>query len=318
MPGIVRCEVLPLPDDRFSFRIDGTEVTAWNFGSTLKRPFLYPVNGPGSGESLTRMGHPGAPNHDHHDSVWFAHHKVLGIDFWGNTSPASIRQLQWLALEDGNEYARAAVRLGWFDGHNPKPLLQQDLVIELRPLADGEYTIELSSQFMPQAEELEFQQTNFGFFAVRVARSLSAVFGEGRLTSSTGDSGEKNLFDKTAEWMDYSGPMPQRLADGARTSAVEGITLFDHPFNPRHPASWHVRDDGWMGPSVCHAGPLQVRQADPLRLPYLLHIHSGPADRERAAVIQRDWHARPLLEVRKSTRPHHQFEIVASNTVQKS
>ena len=46
---------------------------------------------------LTRMGHPGAPDHDHHQSIWFAHHKVMGIDFWGNASGAVIRQLQWLA-----------------------------------------------------------------------------------------------------------------------------------------------------------------------------------------------------------------------------
>jgi len=309
MPGITRCEVLPFADDRFRFQIDGRELTAWNFSPAHKRPFLFPLNGPVSGESLTRMGHPGAPNHDHHDSVWFAHNKVLGIDFWGNTSPASIRQLQWLALEDADEYARAAVRLGWFDGHDPQPLLEQDLIIELRPAANG-YTLEFTSRFTPRAEELEFQQTNFGFFAVRVARSLSAVFGEGRLTGSSGATGEKNLFDQPAEWMDDSGPMPRRREDGSREAVIEGVTLFDHPDNPRFPSTWHVRDDGWMGPSVCHAGPLAVRRDRPLVLRYLLHAHSGGADKARADETQREWRARPLLTVRKSTRPHHQFEIV--------
>src|SRR5436190_2729812 len=164
MPGITRCEVLPLPDDRLSFRIEGREVTAWHFSDRLKRPFLYPVNGPASGASLTRMGHPGAPNHDHHDSVWFAHNRLLGIDFWGNTSHASIRQLQWLAMDDADEFARAAVRLGWFDGHDARPLVEQDVIIEVRPLEGGDYTIELTSRLTPRAEELEFQKTKFGFF----------------------------------------------------------------------------------------------------------------------------------------------------------
>ncbi len=309
MPGTTRCDVLPLPDDRFSFRIDGREATAWNFAAHLKRPFLYPLNGPLSGESLTRMGHPGAPNHDHHDSVWFAHHKVLGIDFWGNSSPAFIRQLQWLALEDHDEFARAAVRLGWFDGHDPQPLLEHDLILELRPLPEREYTIELTSLLTPRAAELEFQKTNFGFFAVRVARSLSAVFGEGRLTSSADATGEKELFDQPAEWMDDSGPMPQRQADGSRAAVMEGVTLFDHPSNPRFPSCWHVRDDGWMGPSVCHADGLVVRRSEPLRLRYLLHAHAGGVDAARAAEMQAAWNARPPLRVTKSTRPHHQFEI---------
>ena len=37
-----------------------------------------------SGATLTRIGHPGAENHDHHRSVWFAHHKVNGLDFWSS------------------------------------------------------------------------------------------------------------------------------------------------------------------------------------------------------------------------------------------
>ena len=58
--------------------------------------------GPASGESLTRMGHPGAPDHDHHRSIWFAHEKVSGVNFWTDLTTAKIRQKQWLAYEDGD------------------------------------------------------------------------------------------------------------------------------------------------------------------------------------------------------------------------
>ncbi len=312
MPGLVRCEVLPLPDDRFSFRIDGREITAWHHGPDLKRPFLFPVIGPKSGESLTRLGHPGAPNHDHHDSVWFAHHKVLGIDFWANTSAASIRQLQWLALEDSDTAARLAVRLGWFDGHDPQPLLQQDLVMEVRPLADREFTIELTSSFTPTAESLELQQTNFGIIAIRVARSLSAVFGGGRLTSSTGAIGEQALFDQVATWMDYSGPMPERTADGRRREIEEGLTLFDHPSNPGiPPAGTSVMMAGWAPRSAMPA-PVVLQKSSPLGLRYLIHAHAGPLNAETAAGIFSRWSQSPRITVAKSTRPHRQFEFVES------
>jgi hypothetical protein len=311
MPGITRCELIPLPGDIVSIRVDGREAVAWNFAPDLKRPCFFPLVGPDSGESVTRMGHPGAPDHDHHDSVWFAHDKVLGISFWSNESPAFIRQQQWLVYDDGDDSARMAVRLGWFDGHDPQPLLEHDLIAELKPLQAHEFTLALTSLFRPRAETLELQQTNFGFLAVRVARSISAAFGGGRLTGSTGGVGEPALFGKPAAWMDYSGPMAKKSDDGSRTAVEEGVTFFDHPLNPGHPVSWHVRDDGWMGASPCRSGPIVLSRAEPLRLRYLLHVHRGPLDADRANKIRDEWAREPALNVIRSMKPHRHFEIVA-------
>ena len=38
-----------------------------------------------------------------------------------------------------------------------------------------------------------------------VAKSISAVFGDGILTGSDGGQTEKNLFGQPSSWMDYSG-----------------------------------------------------------------------------------------------------------------
>ena len=61
-----------MPDNQVSLQIDGEERTRWHFDAKYPRPFFYPLIGP-SGDTLTRMGHPGAQNHDHHRSVWWAH-----------------------------------------------------------------------------------------------------------------------------------------------------------------------------------------------------------------------------------------------------
>jgi hypothetical protein len=106
-------EVVPLAEHQVSLRVRGAERLRWHYGPDYPRPYFFPLNGP-SGEPLTRMGHPGAPNHDHHQSIWFAHHKVLGIDFWGNNSPARIRQKAWLAYQEEPEAAIMAVQLGWY------------------------------------------------------------------------------------------------------------------------------------------------------------------------------------------------------------
>ena len=293
-----RCQVLPLPDQQVSFQVDGVERLRWHFGPAYPRPFFYPLVGP-TGTPLTRMGHPGAPNHDHHRSVWFAHAKVLGIDFWGDTTKARIRQKTWLAYQDADEEATMAVLLGWFDGHDPKELLEQEVVAGVRPGPDGETFVELQMTFRPAAQSLEFGQTNFGFLAVRVAKSLSAHFGGGQITSSEGATGEPAIFGKAAKWIDYSGPVPK--------GDIEGITYFDHPLNPGHPVRWHVREDGWMAASICFGGPRTTSRNEALTLRYLLHAHHGVIGAKRADEVFRAFGKRVPFELVKAPARHTAF-----------
>ena len=306
-----RCEILPLPDDRVSFLVDGVEKTQWHFGANAPRPFFFPLNGP-SGSSLTRMGHPGAPNHDHHRSVWFAHHKVLGINFWGDNTDAVIRQKEWIAYRDGDEEAVMASLIHWLDGHNPQELLQQELVAAVRRRDNGEWELEIQTTFRPRAESLEFGKTNFGFFAVRVAKNISEHFGGGKLTNSDGKTGERAIFGKPSQWIDYSGPVKSGEADDGKT-LFEGITFIDHPSNPGQPTRWHVREDGWMGAAPGMNAPLVTSRKKPLQLRYLLHIHRGPLDAKRAAQIAGEFHKRPGFEIVKPTA-RHQHRVVRRRT----
>lgn len=306
--ALPRCRITPLADHQVIVEIDGTERLRWHYDSKYPRPFFFPFNGP-SGISLTRMGHPGAPNHDHHRSIWFAHNKVLGIDFWSDTTEARIRQKEWLVYEDGDEFARLAFRLGWYDGHEPKELLEQIVIAVVRPGAANETFLEIQTEFIPTSESLEFQQTNFGFLAVRMARSISEYFGGGRLTNSEGligendAAGQPNIFGKSARWMDYSGPITEVQS--------EGVTYFDHPTNPSYPSGWHVREDGWMGCSPnMHAG-IVVTKKDRLKLHYLLHAHAGALDATRANKIATEFATYPKLDVIKSKKPHQFYEIIS-------
>lgn len=299
-----RCQVVPEAGHQVSLRIDNAERLRWHYGPEYPRPFFYPLVGP-SGSSLTRMGHPGAPDHEHHRSIWFAHNKVLGIDFWSDRTPARVRQKQWLAYQDGDDEAVLAVRLGWYDGHDPKELFDQELIVGVRPGPDGETLVELQSTFTPAADSLEFGQTNFGFLAVRVARNLSEHFGGGKLTNSEGQTGEPAIFGKPAKWMDYSGPVRGKNGN----ESVEGITFFDHPTNPGYPTHWHVREDGWMGAAVCLNGPVQTSRKKPLVLRYLLHAHRGGVDAARSEKTASDFAASRPYVAAKATVKHQQFAV---------
>jgi methane monooxygenase PmoA-like len=300
MSALPRCRIVPLPDHQASFVIDDRERCRWHFGPSYPRPFFFPFVGP-SGATLTRMGHPGAPDHDHHRSIWFAHEKVLGINFWGDQTPARVRQLMWLAYEDDDAECRMAVRLGWFDGHDPRELLEQELVAAVRPGPNDETLLELQSTFRPVAESLELGKTNFGFLAVRVAKSISEHFGRGRLTNSEAAAGEPAIFGQPARWMDYSGTVS--------ADKVEGITYFDHPSNPGFPNCWHVRSDGWMGNSPCLRAPIVIQKSQPLVLRYLLHAHEGEASEDRAKATAEQFTLSRPFDVVKSTARHVAFQI---------
>ncbi len=304
---IPRFQVIPEAEFQVSFQVAGQERTRWHFGPYYPRPFFYPMLG-ASGASLTRMGHPGDAGHDHHRSVWFAHHKVDGFDFWSEHGGTRIVQQRWWCYEDGDDEAAMAVQLVWSNSDG-QALLRQELVAAIRErqgstrLKPGEWLLELQATFTPAnpQQQVTLGQTNFGFLAVRMAKSVAAYFGDGRITCSEGRHGEPEIFGQQAAWMDYSG--------STTAEHVEGITYFDHPANPSYPSAWHVREDGWMGASVCRTTDRLVTNEEPLRLRYLLHVHSGWLDAARAASIAADFGHAPGFVVVKSDKKHTGFAV---------
>lgn len=298
------CRIEPLGNFQFSFRYGKRELTRWCFSPLVPRPYFFPVNGP-SGHSLTRMGHPGAPNHDHHRSLWFAHSDLIGQDFWSEDKPARIVQRQWYAIQEHDDHARLGVELHWLDGHDPKPLLRQDLFMTIRP-NNTQWTMELQSDFRSGGEGISFRKSNFGILGLRVAKSLSVVFGSGRITGSDGQTDEAGLFGKSNRWVDYCGTSETTLGGN---HVIEGISVIDHCKNPNYPTKWHVRDDGWIGPSLSRDNDVGVNVQSPLTVRYLINVHRGPANPDSINSLADDFDQRPPVRVIKGTKPHHQWEL---------
>ena len=264
--------------DRASLRIDGQERVGYEFGTNLPRPFLYPLRGP-SGAELTRMGHPNPVGHEHHKSAWFGHQYVAGLNFWGESAGAGLRIVheRVVAYADGATSGGLAADWTWRQASNV--LLKQSVIFWLDHVTDSSYCLDVQSRFESVNDRpVELGKTNFGFFGVRVAKTMSEQLGGGRLTNAEGKTGEKAIFAQKSRWVDYSGP----TAPGK----VEGIAYLDHPTNPHHPTTWHVRSDGWMVAAFNLNESHGVARDHPLELRYRLFIHDGPAN---AAANDRAW-----------------------------
>lgn len=265
---VPRFQAIPLPRDEAAFLRDGVELTRTHADPTLRRPFLWPINGP-SGRSLTRMGHPRDPvGHSHHNSVWVSHHDVDGESFWGDRAGRIVSR-GVVRFEDGDSSASLVALNDWL-GKGDRPILRERRGIAVRGLEGGDWLLVLDIQLDAAKVPVTLGPTPFGPIGVRMAKTIGVDDGGGLIRNSEGnvnESGPNGVFRKRARWVDYSGPITPTTS--------EGITLLDHPANPGHPAPFHVRNDGWMGACLTLDAPIVIEPGRTLRLRYGLFVHGG-------------------------------------------
>lgn len=281
---VPRVQVLPLPYDQASFRVEGRELTRAHFSPRLlRRPFCYPVEGP-AGRSLTRMGHPHDPlTHSHHNSVWISHHDVAGVNFWADHG-SNLGRIVHQRVEQYGDLSAWMLSLNHWQDAEGKVLLRERRRIEVRPLGDAGWLLIVDLQFEPPGDApVTLGRTPFGMIGVRMAKTIGVHDGGGRILNSEGLVDEGEVFRKPARWVDYSGPVTRRQRGG--------ITLMDHPNNPGHPTPFHVRNDGWMGACLTLEAARTIEPGEPLRLRYALWAHGGVPDRK---AVEHHW--KPLAE----------------------
>lgn len=264
-------QAVPQPHHQLSFQRNGREITRMHFGPDLRRPFLFPLVGP-SGRVLTRMGHPLDPEgHSHHNSVWISHNDVNGITFWGDRGKGRIVHQRIEKIADEGYASWVITNHAWLDESTKKPMLLERRRTHVQLLDNNEWLLILDLTLQAK-EEAVLGKTPFGPIGVRMAKTIGVHDGGGTIRNSNGQTDEKEVFWKRAKWVDYSGPVADKV--------VEGITLFDHPDNPKHPSVFHVRNDGWMGASLTFDGPLKIAPEQPLHVRYGLYVHAGMPSRD--------------------------------------
>ena len=288
-PLWAQVKITPQGKDKISIEIDGKPFTDFYVGPQAPKPYLHPLR-TADGKTVTRgypmiPGLPGeAQDEPHHKGLWFAHGDVNGYNFWANDPETPLNPkykgrgnivLEKVGkISSGKASGSITATFLW----NTTP--GNTILVETRTMtfySDPQMRrFDFDASLSPQ-QEVTFGDTKDGMFAIRVAAQFK------NLVDSHNKAGEKNIWGKRAEWVDYSG-----VLDGA----TYGITVMDHPGNPRYPTYWHARDYGLLAANIfglhdfekdaSRDGSLTIRPGQPLRFRYRVIIH--PSDAMRAGI----------------------------------
>jgi hypothetical protein len=282
-------------DGKVRVEINGELFTEYVYAGA-PHVYYYPVLGPG-GARMTRdypMGHEAGgkehEDHPHHRSIWYSHGAVNNIDFWSETTKAGkILHEKFLEIKSGAESGVIRSTCKWVAPDGDVTCTdERTFRVYNRPKNERMFDFEITIK--AGKEPVVFGDTKEGSFGIRVAESMRFLQpknkpGEGHIVLSSGPLDDK-AWGKHGDWCDYYGPIEGKTV---------GIAVFDHPQNPRHPTTWHVRDYGLFAanPFGLHdfekkpsgAGDLTIEAGKAVTFRYRVYIHEG--DTQSAKVAER-------------------------------
>jgi hypothetical protein len=283
-------------EDRLRIDVNGELFTEYRFKGA-PHVYYYPVIGPGGARMtrdfpMKRDSEAEQHDHEHHRSLWYSHGAVNGVDFWAETPKAGkIVHDKFLEVKSGKESGVVRSANKWIAPDGSVTCTDEQVFrVYARPKNERLFDYEVT--LFAADKDIVLGDTKEGTMAIRLAEKVRLApnkFNEGKPTGhivlSTGVK-DQETWGKKAAWCDYFGPV-----DGKTV----GVAIFDHPGNPRHPTSWHVRDYGLFAanPFGLHdfekapvgAGNLTIPAKKSITFKYRFYIHEG--DNQQAKVAER-------------------------------
>jgi hypothetical protein len=273
-------------------RIDGELFTEY-LTKAGRAPALWPVIGP-TGAPMTRAfpiarsAQDETSDHPHHQSVWFTHDQVNGVNFWeanvnapaGGSARARhdgphIAHREFLRIESNGTTALVATRNDWMDGK--RRILEDERQLVFGTRSSGDRWIDFTIRIKASEGDVTFGDTKEGTFGVRVADTMRLEARKGgRIVNSEGLTDDA-AWGMPARWVDYTGPV---------NGDVAGIAMMSHPTSFRPAPRWHVRGYGLFTANpfgerdfpksdVGAQGPVTIERGETLSLRYRVLLHRG-------------------------------------------
>ena len=291
-------------ENEVSIEIERQSAIHFFYGPDVTKPYLYPLQS-ALGVIVTRrwpMNPQTGERHDHihHRGVWFAHSDVNGIDFWNSDPSYRNDRMGHITLSkidkvtSGQQRGSITAELDWLEPSG------NELLHETRTMTfySGEPRIIDFDFNLTAREQVKFGDEKDGVFGLRLAPELeeptkdapSQPARSGVMTSSNGCHQEVECWGRRADWIDVSGKIRDSLV---------GVSIFDHPGNPRHPTYWHVRGYGLLAANIFGVkaftkdppadGTLTLEPGADLRFRYRVLIHAGDAQATDLRSLYRDY-----------------------------
>ena len=243
--------------------VDGKPFTTYYFDPEMAKPYLMPLR-TASGAIVTRdfpvrndisKGNPKAPSFEPHQRpLYFGHGDFDGLDFWqepvfdryySDHGHQAYGHMVLKSVEEAASQGDAATVRARFTLNDPNNRVIAEETQSFTFRGDSQ-TRTIDCEFILYATNgpLDIGDTKEGTFGIRLAPELSAP--HGRMINSKGAEGEKAIWGKPADWVDY---------EGVISGKPVGIAVFDSPSSFRHPTTWHARAYGLFA-----ANPFGIRE----------------------------------------------------------
>jgi hypothetical protein len=280
---------------RIDVAVGGRPFTSFYFDAVTAKPYLFPLRS-ARGIVVTRsfpmVANLPGQDHDepHQRAMYFAHGDITGFDFWGEAEfarwshhpVAKFGRTVFRKLDDMQGGTEAGTLCAEFELTTPEG---KAIGSEVQAYTFGgderSRIIDCVFTLVADHEPLRIGDTKEGTFAIRLVKPLESP--PGRMANSHGFTGEKAIWGKRADWVDFSGNV-----EGEEV----GVAVFDHPENLRHPTYWHARAYGLLAANPfglkefthnrLQDGSYVIQAGDSLPLRYRVLIHHG--DFEQADV----------------------------------
>jgi Family of unknown function (DUF6807) len=281
--------------------------TTYFFSTDVAKPYFQPLRS-AQGTILTRdfpNGNTIPPDHlkdrslePHQRPMFFGHGDIDGIDFWG--------EAVFPKYSDDTVFGRATFRkLEEIRGGGDSGVLRADFELagpRGRVIADETQSFVFAGDANTRwidceitlvanhGSDVTLGDTKEGTFGIRLAKELNSP--PGRMVNSAGAEGEKAIWGKRADWVDY---------DGTVAGEELGVAVFDSPRSFRHPTYWHARSYGLLAANPFgwrefyndpeKDGSWTIQQGKELKFRYRVFIHHGNYRQARVAEVYQEYAA---------------------------
>ena len=280
--------------------------TSYIYPDNIMKPCLWPIVTSEGTEITRKFPMKKAPgercDHPHHVGMWMNYGDVSGIDYWGHSEATPperkihsgvIRHQKVVDTKSAKGEGELKVKTIWNGGG--KTQIKEEITfhfIDRENIRIIDWISTLTAQ-----EDIVFNDTKEGMFAIRVSRELELP-SEGTVTLTDAQGNPTEIKSKNNDLVsgDYLSSEGKTGLDvwGTRAKWMKlygnyndekvAVIIIDNKTNPGYPAYWHARGYGLfavnpLGQSVFSKGKdvmnLSLKKGESTRFAYRTVICSG-------------------------------------------